>query len=230
MVAVRVRSPIAPADVAEMRALAEAIAAALDKVAARKPLVVSMAAMAGSGGYYVSLPARWIMAQPGTLTGSIGVIMGKLVSARLLDAVGAHREAISRGLHAEMEEGAMPYTDEERALVREGMLRIYEIFKERVMKARRLSADRLEPIAGGRVFTGRQAYEHGLIDKLGGLNAAIRKAREFAGLDEGAPVREIAVRQRRLAPVPQPASALEYALQGLAMLDAWTPLCLMPLT
>ncbi|HYM96984.1 MAG TPA: signal peptide peptidase SppA [Candidatus Sulfotelmatobacter sp.] len=207
----------------------EAIAAALENVATRKPLVVSMGGLAGSGGYYVSLPARWIMAQPGTLTGSIGVIMGKLVNARLLDVVGAHREAVSRGLHIEMEEAAKPYTDEERALVRKGMLRIYEVFKERVMKARRLSADRLEPIAGGRVFTGRQARENGLVDELGGLNAAIRRACEFAGLDEGAPVREIAVRQRRLAPIPQPAGALEYALQGLAMLDGATPLCLMPI-
>jgi protease-4 len=207
----------------------EAIAAALEKVAARKPLVVSMAGVAGSGGYYVSLPARWIMAQPGTLTGSIGVIVGKLLNARLLDVVGAHREAVSRGRHAEMEDAAKPYTDEERALLRDSMLRIYEVFKERVMKARRLSADRLEPIAGGRVFTGRQAREHGLLDELGGLNAAIRKAREFADLDEAAPVREITLRRRRLAPIPQAAGALEYAFQGLAMLNGALPLCLMPL-
>ncbi len=208
----------------------EAMAAAFDRVAARKPLIVAMAGVAGSGGYYVSLPARWIMAQPGTLTGSIGVIMGKLVSARLLDMVGANRESIGRGLHVLMEEAARPYTEQERAMVTEGMLRTYEVFKDRVAKARRLSPERLEPVAGGRVFTGRQALERGLIDELGGLNAAIRKAREFAGLGDLAPVREIMVRHRRFAPIPQPVGALEYALQGLAMLDGATPLCLMPLT
>lgn len=207
----------------------EAIAGALESAAARKPMVASMSGVAASGGYYVSLPARWVMAQPGTLTGSIGVIVGKLVSAGVFDLIGAHRETVSRGAHVEMDDAARPYTEEERSLAREGMLRIYDVFRERVAKARHLSREQLEPVTGGRVYTGRQALDRGLIDELGGLDAAIQKARELAGLDDRSAVHEIVVRGQRLAPIPRTAGALEYALQGLALLDGTSALCVMPL-
>lgn len=208
----------------------EAMAAALRKAAARKPLVVSMGAVAGSGGYWVSTPGRWIVAQPSTITGSIGVLWGKLVTSGLMEKLLFRRETISRGRNVTMGDTSHPYSDEERKKVWDDINRIYELFLERVSESRRMAPEAVNAVGVGRVWTGRQALERGLVDELGGLEKAIAKARALAGLGPRAPVREVRPEKRPQPPVPQPAAALEYLLEGVRMFNESPALCLCPLT
>jgi len=195
----------------------EAIAAALKKVAEKKPVVVAMGAVAGSGGYYVATPGRHILSQPATITGSIGVLGGKLVSFGMFEKLRMNRELLTRGRRAAMLDPGRPFTEEERHLMRGHIERAYEVFLERVTQSRKLSRS-LDEIAGGRVWTGEQALRHGLIDELGGLDKAIEKARELGGLDKRAAVREIPPQRRALAPQSPKADILSYALEGLELL------------
>jgi protease-4 len=204
-------------------AASEAIASSLKRVAEKKPVVVAMGAVAGSGGYYVATPGQHIVAQPATITGSIGVLGGKLVSLGLFEKLRMNRELLSRGRRAAMFDPGRPFTEEERALVRRHIERSYEVFLERVSKSRSLSRKDLDEIGGGRVWTGEQALKHGLIDELGDLDMAIEKARQLAGLDERAPVREIFPQKRALAPhQASPKDILSYALEGLKLFNSST--------
>ena len=208
----------------------EAMSAALDKVASRKPLVASMGAVAGSGGYYVTTPAHWVVAQPSTITGSIGVLSGKFVSEGALHKLLFNRQLVTRGERAAMEHGSRPYTDDERKIVWEMIGRIYDVFLDRVSRARKKSRDEIDRVGGGRVWTGAQALEHGLVDELGSLDDAITKAKELAGLPPRAKVREVKVRKDVRAPNPKLAAAqmVEYVMGGVRMLDG-RALLLMPL-
>lgn len=206
----------------------EAMRAALSRLEAEKPLVVSMGPVAASGGYWVSTPGRRILAQPGTITGSIGVLAGKLVVHGLLDRLAINRETIFRGRHAAIMEPLAPFSREERQVLWEQIQRIYDLFLQRVSESRGMQTEAVIPIAGGRVWTGRQALNNGLVDELGGLRRAIVRARELAGLDRRAPVRLIAPGKRPLA--PQSAAAIvEYAAAGLTLLERAAPLVLSPL-
>jgi protease-4 len=148
-----------------------------------KPLVVSMGDVAASGGYYIAAPAHAIVAQPGTLTGSIGVVTGKFVVAGTLDKLGVATGAVSEGRLAEMYSPFRPFSIEERARVEEQLQATYEVFLDRVAKGRSQEAQKIDGIAQGRVWTGRQARELGLVDELGGLDDAIRLAGQRARLD-----------------------------------------------
>ena len=208
----------------------EAMAAALDKVAAKKPLVVAMGAVAGSGGYYVSSPAHWIVAQSGTLTGSIGVLSGKLVTAGLLDKLLLGREAISRGRRARFASAETQFSQEERKLVWDHIKRVYDLFLDRVAASRKMKVEEVDSIGGGRVWTGRQALERGLVDELGGLDDALSKARELAGLHSRARVREVRVGKRHLPPpMPDAAALAQYAIESVRMFNGARALCLCPL-
>jgi protease-4 len=207
----------------------EAMRAALEKIAAKKPLVVAMGPVAASGGYWVSTPGRIVMAQPNTLTGSIGVLNGKLFNAGLLEKLFVSRETISRGRSALLFDFERPFSDEERALVWEGLQRIYDMFLDRVAASREMPRQAVDAIGGGRVWSGRQALEKGLVDELGGLGRALEKARQLAGLDERAPVRLFNPSQKSIPPLPEPASALTYALDGVRLFNHPGPLCLCPL-
>ncbi len=157
---------------------------AATRCAAEKPLVVSMGGVAGSGGYYVSLPGDTIFAEATTITGSIGVVGGKLVLSGLMqDKLGITTTEFSRGKHAGLMSMNRKWNDGERAWMTEYMNSVYEQFKGRVTKSRgeRIKKD-LEEIAGGRVYTGAQALELGLVDKLGGLTDALDLAATKAGL------------------------------------------------
>ena len=195
----------------------EAVAAALREVAKKKPVVVSMGAVAASGGYYVATPGQRILAQPGTITGSIGVLGGKFVDAGLYEKLLWHREVISRGEHAEMMSSSRPFTEEERQGVWDYINRIYDVFLDRVMTSRDMTREVVDAIAGGRVWTGRQALEHGLVDELGGLDRAIAVAREKAGLHRRCRTFEVKTPKKDLAPVgAQTATGLlAYAADGL---------------
>lgn len=155
------------------------------RVADKKPLIVSMGNVAGSGGYYVSCGAETIFADKSTITASIGVLSGKLVTTDAWKKIGINWHSIQRGDMAAMMSSASQFTDRERAKMRHYMNEVYGIFKGHVVEARgdRLSKP-IDELAGGRVFTGAQALERGLVDKLGGLTDAIKFAGKRAGISE----------------------------------------------
>jgi protease-4 len=148
-----------------------------------KPVVVSMGDVAASGGYYIAAPAHAIVAQPGTLTGSIGVLTGKFVIDGTLAKLGVEAEAVTAGPSADLYSPFRAFSPEERARVEQQMQVTYELFLRRVAEGRGESSERIDAAAQGRVWTGRQALELGLVDELGGLDDAIRVARERAKLD-----------------------------------------------
>ncbi len=157
---------------------------AATRCAAVKPLIVSMGGVAGSGGYYVAVPGQTIFAEPSTITGSIGVIGGKLVLKGLFeDKLGISTTTFARGARAGLMSSTRRWTDEERAAMTKSLDDVYVQFKSRVIQSRgdRIQKD-LEQIAGGRVYTGQQALELGLVDQLGGLGEALDLAAAKANL------------------------------------------------
>ena len=207
----------------------EAMRQALELIAKRKPLVVAMGPVAGSGGYLVATPGRWIVARPGTLTGSIGVLTGKLVTSGLFSKLLINRETVAFGRHVTIEGDDHPFTDEELTLVQDFVSRIYELFVTAVASSRHMTADDVLPIAGGRVWTGSQALEHKLVDELGGLDTAIEKARSLAGLPETTPAREVKAPRRPVPPRAMPAAAglIGYVLEGIGLLSRAPALAVM---
>ena len=202
---------------------------ALEQVASRKPLVVAMGPVAGSGGYLVAAPGRWIVARPGTLTGSIGVLTGKLVTGGLWSKLMVNRETIAAGRHATLESDERPYSAEERQIVQSLIDRSYSWFLDVVSAARKLERPELEPVAGGRVWTGRQAMERKLVDEMGGLDAAIAKARSLGGLPETAPAREVPPPKRSVAPrtLPTAAALAGYLAGGVSLFNRTPALMVM---
>ena len=149
---------------------------------ARLPLIVSMGDLAASGGYYMAVAGDAIVAQPSTLTGSIGVYSGKFAIAGTLAKLGVHQEALSLGRFAEMTSGLRTFTPEERTKMTESVQAVYDTFIERVAEGRRKAPDEVDQVAQGRVWTGRQALAHGLVDTLGGLTDAVAIAKARAGV------------------------------------------------
>jgi len=151
-----------------------------------KPVVVSMGGVAASGGYYVAAGADAIFAEPGTITGSIGVYGGKMSLAELYEKVGIGSTAWTRGRRAGMWSTARPLDPIEDAALEHMIDNTYSVFKDRVADGRDLHPDRVESLARGRVWSGARAHELGLVDELGGLFDAVDHARELAGIREGA--------------------------------------------
>ncbi len=162
----------------------EAMASALDELAKTRPVVVYMGNVAASGGYYISTPAHWIVAQASTITGSIGVINAKVVNNDLLKKLRFNPVEFMRGENADFTTSKAPFTPEQRQKMRDGIENIYEQFIARVADSREMSRDAVDAIAGGRVWTGEQALSNGLIDQVGGLYEAVEKARELVGNQE----------------------------------------------
>ena len=156
---------------------------------AGKPVVVSMGDVAASGGYFISMAADAIVAQPGTVTGSIGVFTGKPVLSDLLGRAGVTTDSVAEGAHSEMFKTTRPFTEDEWALVNEWLDRIYADFTGKVAEGRRMTAERVHELARGRVWTGSDALDNGLVDELGGLDRAAAIARRRAGLPAAAPLR-----------------------------------------
>ncbi|HSM12495.1 MAG TPA: signal peptide peptidase SppA [Thermoanaerobaculia bacterium] len=156
---------------------------------AAKPVIVSMSDVAASGGYYIAARARRIVAEPGTLTGSIGVITGKLASGRFQEEkLGITHDVLARGRHAGLYSSLRPFDEQERALIARRVDEIYLRFLGHVAAGRRLELDAVREVAEGRVWTGQDALAVGLVDELGGLDAALDAARDAAGLDADAAV------------------------------------------
>ncbi len=156
---------------------------------AGKPVVVSMGDLAASGGYFISMAADAIVAQPGTVTGSIGVLSGKPVLAELLGRAGVTTDSVAEGAHSAMFTTSRPFSEDEWALVNSWLDRIYADFTSKVAAGRSLSAERVHELARGRVWTGADAQANGLVDEIGGLDRAVEVARTRAGLPPDAPVR-----------------------------------------
>jgi protease IV len=154
-----------------------------------KPVVASMGAVAASGGYYVSMGTDAIVANPGTITGSIGVLTGKLVTRDLKDRLGIGSDAVRTNANADAWSSNAPFTPEQHAQVEAETDLFYQDFVQRVAEGRKLSVEAVEAVARGRVWTGADALEHGLVDELGGLRTAVRRAKVLAGLDQDDKVR-----------------------------------------
>jgi protease-4 len=155
---------------------------------ADRPIVASMSDLAASGGYYIAMPAQVIVAQPSTLTGSIGILGGKVVTGGTYEKLGAHIDSTSIGKHAEMDSPARRYNAEEVAKVKELLQAFYDQFVEKVATSRHTTPEKIDAIAQGRVWTGHQAKQNGLVDALGGLGTAVALAKERAKLPAGGDV------------------------------------------
>ncbi len=153
-----------------------------------KPVIVSMGDMAGSGGYYIAAPAAKIIAEPATLTGSIGVLAGKVVVSGLLKKIGVTTDSAQFGANAGMASATSPFSPFAEARVQALLDATYKGFKDHVAAGRHMSPDAVEAVAKGRVWTGADAKAHGLVDALGGYGTALRLAREAAGIAPEAPV------------------------------------------
>jgi protease-4 len=200
--------------------------------AAGKPVVVSMGDVAASGGYFIAAPADVIVAQPGTITGSIGVILGKPVLRDLFGRAGVSTDTVAEAENATMFSSARPFSAAEWSRIDEWLDAIYADFTEKVASGRRMSIERVHELARGRVWTGADAVANGLADEAGGMSEALAIARVRAGLPDDAPVRVFP----RLGPLDQlrPAESSEvrpaaYArlgtdgLLGALFTDGWGP-------
>jgi protease-4 len=171
-----------------------------------KPVIASMGNTAASGGYYISMGCDLIIAEPGTLTGSIGVVGGKLSMGGLYEKLGITTETISRGKNANAFSSTSKFTDAERKVWREMMVETYNQFASKAAKGRKMDRKKMETLAQGRVWTGRMAAKNGLVDRTGTLNDAIAAAKKAAGVKAGDEV-EILV-------LPKPTSFFDQLLGG----------------
>jgi protease-4 len=154
------------------------------KAAAAKKVVVSMGAVAASGGYYISAPATRIVANPGTITGSIGVIMEVPNMKGLLDKLGIKSEVIKSGRHKDIASVFRGIGPEERVILQGVMDDVHAQFMEAVAEGRKMPLEEVKKIADGRVFSGRQAKDAGLVDEIGDLDAAVKTAANMVGIKD----------------------------------------------
>jgi len=162
-----------------------------------RPLVASMSDLAASGGYYVAVAAPHIVAQPATLTGSIGIYGGKFITGGTFSKLGANIEEVAIGRNAGLESPERPFNESERQKLREQITAFYKGFVEKVAASRKLPVERVDQLAQGRVWTGAQARGHGLVDALGGLDRAIALAKEHAGISPDTAVEVVTYPARR---------------------------------
>jgi protease-4 len=155
---------------------------------AGKPVIVSMGDLAGSGGYFVAMAANKIVAQPGTITGSIGVLAGKILTTGLWDKLGLSWDEVHTSTNATLWSSTHDYTSEQWARLQDWLDRVYNDFTTKVAAGRQLPKERVLEIAKGRIWTGEDAKERGLVDELGGFPVALRLTREAIGRAPDAPL------------------------------------------
>ena len=163
----------------------------------KRPIVTSMSDLAASGGYYIAMPTEAIVAQPGTLTGSIGIFGGKMVIGGTLDKLGVTTEAVVSGANAGIYSPFAPFTPAQREKVASFMDDFYKNFLTKVAESRKSTPEAIHAVAQGRVWTGRQALGHGLVDALGGLDAAVALAKEKAKIPANEDVQLVVYPERR---------------------------------
>ncbi len=190
----------------------------------KKPVIASMGDIAASGGYYISMGASKVYAEPGTLTGSIGVVSGKIVLGGAFALAGVKTETLARGKNSGLFSGNTPFSPSEKEALATLMRDIYDVFLDRTLENRnaagvKLTREKLLTIAGGRIWTGRQAKENGLVDALGTLDDAIADAKKQANLPMDS--------EPELLILPEPKSLFERMLESQS--DAHLQAALMPL-
>lgn len=188
----------------------ETIRRAVKRLDAVKPVIVSMGSVAASGGYWIATGTKTIIADPATLTGSIGVLAGKFTIGDLLKRFNVNLETLQRGAHADMWSTVTPFSADARARMNLLLDNIYDDFKSRVMEARGLDAAAAERVAQGRVWTGAEAKDLKLVDELGGLDFALVRAKQKIGIDPETPAYVMDLPQQ-----PSPADQLRNVLQML---------------
>jgi len=196
----------------------EIINRALADLAAEKPVIVSMAGVAGSGGYYIAAPADKIYADATTVTGSIGILGGKFITKGLNEKLGINRETVKLYPHADIFSPDRPFDEEEAALMQRMMDEGYAEFVGRVAEGRGMTFDEVDSVARGRIWSGPDGVEAGLVDEVGGLMDALEEARRMAGLPEDCKV--------VIYPKPEPMIDIEEVLDetsilNLKMLPSW---------
>ena len=154
----------------------------VERIRGKKPVVVLMGNAAASGGYYVSAAASHVVARENTITGSIGVILTRPVATGLLENLGVNPVTVERGARSNLLDPRREPTADELSVLQSQLAAVYDEFKDRVVKGRGITPDTLEDLAGGRVWTGAEALERGLIDEVGGFRTALGKARSLAGI------------------------------------------------
>ena len=163
----------------------------------KKPTVISMSDLAASGGYFIAMTGDPIIAEPNTLTGSIGVFFGRVNLKGLYDKIGIKKETLTRGHFANIDSENGPLTDEERAKLRKEIEVFYQGFVERVAAARKRGYNQVEPLAQGRVWLGEQAKKNGLVDELGGVEEAVQMIRQRAQIGASEKVTLVAYPPKR---------------------------------
>jgi len=153
------------------------------RVTVAKPVVVSMGAVAASGGYYIAAPASWVIANPGTLTGSIGVIMEVPNVEGFMDKIGVTNQVVKSGLRKDLASAFRPMEPEERDILQRVLDDVHEQFIVAVAEGRGMGVDTVRPLADGRIYSGSQARELGLVDDLGDLEEAVAEAGRLAKID-----------------------------------------------
>lgn len=178
----------------------------VERLAAVKPVVVSMSSLAASGGYYISTKAQRIVAESTTITGSIGVVAGRLVTGRFQsELLGITHDTLQRGANADFFSNLEPFEPAQRERFLSMMAAVYDTFVDHVATGREMDRAAVEAVAEGRVWTGQRAVELGLVDALGGFETALEAAAEAAGL---------AVEETRLVLYPKPPTLFEYLTGG----------------
>lgn len=160
-------------------------------LAKEKPLIVSMGSAAASGGYYASAAGKEIFALPSTITGSIGIFYGKADVSQLLSKLNVQMDAVRSAPRADAESLFRPFTDDERKELGRKVKQFYDLFVGRVAEGRKMDPAAVDAVARGKVWTGRQAKEHKLVDQLGGFRQALQRARELGDLDEESAIVEL---------------------------------------
>jgi len=180
---------------------------ALKQLAVEKPLIVSMGSVAASGGYYLAVAGQHLFANPGSITGSIGVIMSFPDYRELMDKVGVREEVVKSGKFKDIGSSSREFSVADRELLQTMIDDVHAQFVEAISEGRNMPVDRLRPYIDGRIFTGRQALEIGLIDELGSFDDAIKYAARKAGLGED---------PNLVYPEPEQVDFFERLIQGAA--------------
>ncbi|NOT44851.1 MAG: signal peptide peptidase SppA, partial [Acidobacteria bacterium] len=162
-----------------------------------RPIIASMSDLAASGGYYIALPAHAIVAQPGTLTGSIGIYAGKFTVGGALEKLGIGTGTLTAGANADIYSPFTPFTPDQRARLDASLQAFYDGFVQRVADSRGTTVERIRDLARGRVWTGAQARANGLVDELGGMDVAVRLAKARAGIGADEDVELVVFAPRR---------------------------------
>ena len=179
---------------------------AVKKAAEVKPVVVSMGSVAASGGYYIAVAGQQIVANPGTMTGSIGVLMEFANYEELLKKIGWQNIVVKSGRFKDIGSPNRPMSDADRQLLQTMIDDVQSQFVSAVAEGRNLSLEKVKEVADGRIMTGRQALVAGLVDKLGGLETAIDLAAELAGIDD----------PKVVYPLEPPPKLIDYFMEGAA--------------